>query len=171
MKNKEDMFLVGLIVVIIVLVVALFMTPVKVEVIGAETDASASITIGNPPQEALPQQTEEIVEEVVEEPVEEELKEEVEPAPEPEPEIVVIQLKDSRFTPDYLSVKSGTVVMWESNEKYDARQIDVVSYGKHTYSPKLMPGESWSMTLTGPAIYHYNAVGYESRKGRIKVEG
>jgi len=169
MKNKEDIFLIGLIIVIVVLVVALFMTPKVIE-LQPEGEAKIGIDIGAPPREAILPKAEPEVE--VEPEAEPEPEPEAEPEPEPEPEIVTIEVKDNgRFIPDDVTVESGTIIEWVNIADYNSYQIDLVAYGRHTYSPRLRVGESWSIELVGPTTYYYNVVGHDTRKGRLVVKG
>jgi|ETN01SMinimDraft_4_1059930.scaffolds.fasta_scaffold03177_4 plastocyanin len=170
MKNKEDIFLIGLILIIIVLVVALFMTPAKVLVVAGEGEATASIDIANPPREAIIQIEPEADIEIVEEKIEEEIEVVEEPETLEEIEMVEIILRDNRFKPNDVTIESGTIVTWINDEDYNMHGIDLVTYSRHTYSPKIRPGESWSIALEGPTVYYFNAVGFESRKGRITVK-
>jgi plastocyanin len=168
MKNKEDVFLIGLIVVIIVLVVALFMTPTQIAEVNLKEAGQASIDIATPPREAI------IVETAEPEPV---VVPEPEPEPEPEvieveePEIVYITIKDGIFTPNDISIKTGDMLVWENIDPMRSYQIVFTAYNQNTYSPKLRTGDTYSRSFTGPIRYYFHATGYERKKARLIVGG
>jgi len=170
-KNKEDIFLIGLIIVIIVLVVTLFMSPAKVVVGEGAVQGSGSIEVGNVPREAIQDLNQ--VKETIIETEEEEPEEEPEPEAEIiEPTIITLEVKDGWFTPRSLTVKSGTILMFINNDEFRTNAFDMVSFGRHTYSPKIKPGESWSIEVIGPATYYVTVTGFQdTRKVGIKVKG
>lgn len=173
MNNKEDIFLIGLIIVIIILVVALFMVPQGVLTTDSSAKAQASVSIANPPLSAITQEKEETVVEpetlvVAEAPKVAAEKPVAEPAKTSE---FKIGIKFMKFDDKDLTIKSGDTVTWINNDGI-IHGVDLTSYGKHTYSPKLQPGESWSIMLTGPTVYYFNCIDFaDTHKGRVIVEG
>jgi|TARA_Y100000310_G_scaffold345516_1_gene465873 plastocyanin len=168
MKNKEDVFLVGLIVVIIVLVVALFMTPTQIAEVNLKEAGQASIDIANPPREAIIVETVKEPEAVVEpeeepEPV---VVEEIE-----EPEIHYVEINNGIFTPNDLTIESGDMVVWENVDSMRSYQIVFTAYNQNTYSPKMRTGDTYSRSFEGPIRYYFHATGYERKKARLIVEG
>ncbi|MFH1450428.1 MAG: hypothetical protein ABIF92_00415 [archaeon] len=173
MKNKEDIFLIGLIVIIIILVVALFTTPARVardEETSAAVEAVAGVNIAAPPREAIPEPVDLGTEE---EPLAAEADEPAEEAEVEEPiKETEITINNMKFSTTDVEIESGERVTWINRDDYDTYQIDLVVFSRHSYSPKISPGESWSIELTGPTVYYFNAVGFsDNKKGRIRVDG
>ncbi len=65
---------------------------------------------------------------------------------------VVIAMVDDRFEPVTLDVPAGTVVTWVNN---GADWHSVAAYDASFESPKLAPGESFSVTFETPGTYKY----------------
>lgn len=55
--ENKNLIIIGLIGLVILLVFTLFVRPIRVEIVGANTEGSAAVYIVSPPREALPSQT------------------------------------------------------------------------------------------------------------------
>ena len=76
-----------------------------------------------------------------------------------------IDIKDFAFTPDVLTVKPGTTVIWTNNDVAPHR-IKSATFN----SAKLNPGETFSFTFNNPGTFTYICSLHTSMGGQVVVQ-
>ncbi|MEJ0001787.1 MAG: cupredoxin domain-containing protein [bacterium] len=88
-------------------------------------------------------------------------------APAPITGTATVEIRDSAFSPAYLTVKKGTKVTWEN---YDQMSHTVTSdSGKLLDSGSLAEGSTYSLTLSTAGIYTYHCALHPNMKATIVV--
>jgi len=81
-----------------------------------------------------------------------------------------IIIKNFAFTPDMLTIKSGTTVTW-TNQDSPPHQIGSDSGSSVAFSSNPLPnGASYEFTFTAPGTYSYHCTIHPSMKGTIVVQ-
>lgn len=82
----------------------------------------------------------------------------------------VITVKNFAFSPDTLTVRTGTTVTWV-NQDEAVHQIDTDGGVPVTFtSPSLDKGASYEFTFTQPGTYAYHCTIHPAMKGTVIVE-
>jgi plastocyanin len=82
----------------------------------------------------------------------------------------VITVKNFAFSPETLTVRTGTTVTWV-NQDEAIHQIDTDGGGPVTFtSPSLDKGSSYEFTFTRPGTYAYHCTIHPEMKGTVIVE-
>lgn len=82
---------------------------------------------------------------------------------------VEVEVRDYRFHPHELRVKTGATVKWINQEKRTSHSI--LFLGPLGFeSDRLFPGESWERKFDQPGRYEYSCGPHPEMKGVIEVE-
>lgn len=82
---------------------------------------------------------------------------------------VEVGIKDYRYHPPKLRVKSGTTVQWTNQEKRTSHSI--LFLGPQGFeSERIFPGESWRRTFAEPGRYAYSCGPHPEMQGVVEVE-
>jgi plastocyanin len=80
-----------------------------------------------------------------------------------------VGIKDYRYRPQELRVKTGTTVRWTNQERRVSHSI--LFLGKDGFeSDRIFPGESWQRTFDTPGRYEYSCGPHPEMKGVVTVE-
>jgi len=83
----------------------------------------------------------------------------------PTENVVNVDIKDFTFTPDYLTVKPGTTVVWTNND-VAAHKIKSTAFNSETLSQ----GQTFSFTFNETGIFAYICSFHTSMGGQIIVK-
>lgn len=81
---------------------------------------------------------------------------------------VEVSVRDYRFQPAALTVKVGTAVKWNNDEKRVSHSVFFTGPGGFE-SDRIFPGESWQRTFDKPGRYPYTCGPHPEMKGMIEV--
>ena len=83
-------------------------------------------------------------------------------------EMAVVDIRDYKFIPATLKVKTGTTVKWTNSEKRTTHSILFVS-APGLESERFFPGESWQYRFDKPGVYPYTCGPHPEMKGVVEV--
>jgi plastocyanin len=81
---------------------------------------------------------------------------------------VVVDIRDYRFVPPTLKIRTGTTVRWTNSEKRTTHSILFAGAGG-VESERLFPGDSWERRFERPGSYPYTCGPHPEMKGLIEV--
>ncbi|MFO1220623.1 MAG: plastocyanin/azurin family copper-binding protein [Burkholderiaceae bacterium] len=81
---------------------------------------------------------------------------------------VVVEIRDYKFVPQTLSVKTGTTVRWVNAEKRTTHTVQFAGPGA-VESDRLFPGDQWERTFDKPGTYSYSCGPHPEMKGSVEV--
>jgi plastocyanin len=83
-------------------------------------------------------------------------------------ETVEITIREYKYDPVELRIKSGTTVKWTNLEKRASHSILFIGAGGFE-SERIFPGETWQRTFDTPGEYRYTCGPHPEMRGRIDV--
>ena len=82
---------------------------------------------------------------------------------------VEVTVKDYRFSPQELRIKTGDTVKWVNAEKRTSHSV--LFLGEAGFeSERFFPEESWQRSFDKPGTYNYRCGPHEEMRGSIVVE-
>jgi plastocyanin len=81
---------------------------------------------------------------------------------------LLVEIRDYKFFPDKLTVKSGTTVRWINQEKRTTHSILFTGAGGFE-SERMFPGEHWERLFDKPGSYPYSCGPHPEMKGLVEV--
>lgn len=81
---------------------------------------------------------------------------------------VEVDIRDFKYAPAELRIKTGTTVKWINNEKRTSHSILFVGPAGFE-SDRIFPGESWQRKFDMPGSYPYRCGPHPEMKGKIEV--
>jgi plastocyanin len=82
--------------------------------------------------------------------------------------VAVVRIKDYKFDPPTLVIRSGTKVRWVNEEKRTSHSVHFVVEGLPD-SERMMGGDTWERTFTKPGTYRYVCGPHPEMRGTIEV--
>jgi plastocyanin len=83
-------------------------------------------------------------------------------------ETVQVEIRESKFIPDTVTVKVGTTVKWLNAEKRSNHSV-WFKQEQLPESDRFFPGESWSRTFDRPGTYRYTCGPHPEMNGTVMV--
>lgn len=81
----------------------------------------------------------------------------------------MVTIREFRFEPAELRVRTGDTVVWRNDEKRSAHSVLFLQRNIDE-SPRLFPDEQWQMTFTEAGDYPYRCGPHPEMRARIIVE-
>lgn len=82
---------------------------------------------------------------------------------------VEVAIRDYRFIPPEVRIKTGGTVKWINQEKRTSHSVLFLGKGGFE-SERLFPEESWQRTFDKPGTYDYRCGPHEEMRGSVVVE-
>ena len=84
-------------------------------------------------------------------------------------EVTVVDIRDYKFVPATLKVRTGTTVKWTNSEKRTTHSIVFTGPLAPPASERFFPGESWQYRFDKPGSYPYTCEPHPEMKGLVEV--